>query len=95
MWAKGAGATAGASAESDEELNASVAAEPELAEPERFYPDIFEVDAIASKRKSGRGYQYLIKWKDYKEEDNTWEAASKVEKTAKELVDAQSWRFNC
>ena len=30
----------------------------------------------------------MIKWKDYKEEDNTWEAASKVEKTAKELVDA-------
>lgn len=60
----------------------------ELAEPERFHPDIFEVEAVVSKRAAGRGYQYLIKWKGYPESANSWEAASKVEITAKQLTDA-------
>ena len=41
-----------------------------------------------AKRPAGRGHQYMIKWLNYKDTENTWEAASSVRKTAQELVDA-------
>ena len=36
------------------------------------YPE-YEVEEILSARKQGRGIQYLVKWKDYGNEENTWE----------------------
>jgi len=36
------------------------------------YPG-YEVEEILSARKRGRGIQYLVKWKDYGNEENTWE----------------------
>src|SRR5882757_11328057 len=36
------------------------------------YPE-YEVEEILSSRKRGRGIQYLVKWKDYGNEENTWE----------------------
>jgi len=33
----------------------------------------YEVKEILSARKQGRGIQYLVKWKDYGNEENTWE----------------------
>ena len=42
---------------------------PELIEGEPEY----EVEAIISHRRSGKGHQYLIKWKGYPTGKNTWE----------------------
>ena len=42
---------------------------PDLIENEHEY----EVETIISPRRSGRGYQYLVKWKGYSTGDNTWE----------------------
>ena len=33
----------------------------------------YEVEEILAARKRGRGVQYLVKWKDYGNEENTWE----------------------
>ena len=33
----------------------------------------YEVEAIISHRRQGRGHAYLIKWKDYPTAENTWE----------------------
>ena len=34
-------------------------------------PDLFEVEAIAGKRKAGRGHQYYVKWLGYPDSENT------------------------
>ena len=33
----------------------------------------YEVEAINAHRRQGRGYFYLVKWKDYPLAKNTWE----------------------
>jgi Chromo (CHRromatin Organisation MOdifier) domain len=33
----------------------------------------YEVESILAHRRKGNGYQYLIKWKNYRPNDNTWE----------------------
>ena len=38
----------------------------------------YEVEAILGMRKCGRGMQYLVKWKGYGPEENTWESAQNV-----------------
>lgn len=35
--------------------------------------DYFEVEQIIERRKKGRGWQYLVKWKGYDDSQNTWE----------------------
>jgi hypothetical protein len=45
---------------------------PDLIEGEEHY----EVEAIRKHRKAGRGYSYLVKWKDYPTGEETWEPAS-------------------
>ncbi len=35
--------------------------------------DFYEVDRIVSHRKRGRGHQYLIRWKGYTAEDDSWQ----------------------
>ena len=42
---------------------------PDLIDGEPEY----EVEAINTHRRQGRGYLYLIKWKDYPSAKNTWE----------------------
>ena len=39
----------------------------------------YDVEKILKKKKRGRGYQYLVKWKDYAR--FTWEPASVMEDT--------------
>ena len=51
-------------------------------------PDIFEVEAICGKRKSGRGFQYLLKWCGYGETGSTWEASGRVQRSSPGLVEA-------
>jgi len=39
----------------------------------------FEVEKILAKRKANRaGYEYLVKWKDYPDSENTWEPAENL-----------------
>jgi hypothetical protein len=45
----------------------------------------YEVEAILKSRKRGRGFQYLVKWKDYPHSDNTWEPARNLT-SAKQLL---------
>ena len=42
---------------------------PDLIDGEPKY----EVEAINTHRRQGRGYLYLVKWKDYHLAENTWE----------------------
>ena len=56
---------------------------PELVNMEG-YPE-YEVEEILSARKWGRGIQYLVKWKDYWNEENTWEPCHHLDH-ASELI---------
>ncbi|KAI9265112.1 hypothetical protein BDA99DRAFT_42793 [Phascolomyces articulosus] len=40
--------------------------------------DEYEVERIVDHRKVGKKLQYYIKWKDYSDEDNTWESEANV-----------------
>ena len=54
---------------------------PDLIEGE----EEFEVEAIITHRKRGRGYQFLIKWVGYPSSDNTWETEGHL-KGAQEIL---------
>jgi hypothetical protein len=45
----------------------------------------YEIEEVLSSRKRGRGIQYLVKWKGYGNEENTWEAKGNMDK-AKEAI---------
>ena len=36
-------------------------------------PDTIDIESILDKRKDGRRVQYLIKWENYDDSENTWE----------------------
>ena len=46
---------------------------------------VYEVEKILDKRGRGRMAEYLIKWRNYGDEENTWEPASNL-KEAKEAI---------
>jgi hypothetical protein len=46
----------------------------------------FEVEEILASRKRGRGVQYLIKWKGYDHNENTWEPKGNIS-NAKESIE--------
>jgi Chromo (CHRromatin Organisation MOdifier) domain len=50
---------------------------PEIAplakEVERLLEEEYEVEAILDKRKRGRKIEYLIKWKNYPDDELLWE----------------------
>ncbi len=43
-----------------------------VKDPSDLTAESFEVEKIVAKRKAGREYEYLVKWKDCPEEENTW-----------------------
>jgi len=51
----------------------------------------YEVEEILAHRRRGRGHQYLVKWKGYGMEENTWEPLSNLW-GAKDLVEEFSRR---
>ena len=46
---------------------------------------VYEVEKILDKRGRGRVAEYLIKWRNYGDQENTWEPASNL-KEAKEAI---------
>jgi hypothetical protein len=47
---------------------------PDLIDGEHEY----EIEAIIAHKKKGRGFQYLVKWKDYATAENTWEPEKNI-----------------
>ena len=45
----------------------------------------YEVETIRGVRKRGRGYQFLVHWKGYSDEDDTWTAESNLD-NAREAI---------
>jgi Chromo (CHRromatin Organisation MOdifier) domain len=45
----------------------------------------YEIEAILSHRRIGRGYQYLIKWKGYSTAENSWEPEKNLEHSKQTL----------
>jgi hypothetical protein len=41
----------------------------------------YEVESILKVRRKGRGLQYLVHWKGYSHEEDTWEPKRNVEET--------------
>ena len=60
----------------------------EATEHSAIDPDHFEVEAIVAKKKSGRGHAYMLKWLNFADSFNTWEAAGRIKATAPQLVAA-------
>src|SRR5580765_1410605 len=46
----------------------------------------WEVERILNKRKIGKGYQYLVKWKNYPAYEATWEPSKNLKGSAEELI---------
>lgn len=44
--------------------------------------DVFEVDKIVAQRRKGNRIEYRVRWKGYKESDDTWQLAKDINKTA-------------
>lgn len=61
--------------------------ELELVDGEEEY----EVEAILGHRRSGRGYRYLIRWKDMSSEEDSWEPVIHL-KNAQELLNEYKLR---
>jgi hypothetical protein len=64
---------------------------PDIEPPE---DDEYEVEKILKSRKQGNGFQYLIKWKDYDETENTWEPTKHIPKQLIEEFRRQDSRLN-
>lgn len=47
----------------------------------------YEVEEILKHRKKGRGFQYLIKWKDYPMNERTWEPVRHLLPGAKKILE--------
>jgi hypothetical protein len=50
----------------------------------------YEVDFIQAKRKRGRGVQYLVRWKDYPPEEDTWVALTNLKNAPDAIRDFES-----
>jgi hypothetical protein len=55
---------------------------PEIHDNEEF----FEVEVILDKKRKGRGFQYLVRWKGCSPEHDSWEPAQKVQRKAADAV---------
>ena len=47
----------------------------------------YKIEEVVSSQKCGRGIQYLIKWKGYGNEENTWEVRSNMAKVKDAIKD--------
>jgi hypothetical protein len=60
--------------------------------PPPLYADkrggVYEVEAILAKRRVGKSWQYLVKWKGYDETENTWEPLAHVRHLADDVAAA-------
>mmetsp|Transcript_14973 Transcript_14973/g.23179 ORF Transcript_14973/g.23179 Transcript_14973/m.23179 type:complete len:134 (+) Transcript_14973:181-582(+) len=54
--------------------------------------DFYEVEAVVGQRKKKGRYEYLIKWKGYASDQNTWEPIANLNKSARE--EARAYRKN-
>lgn len=54
----------------------------EVTNPPPLYADkaggVYEVESILGKKKAGRSWKFLVKWKGYQDFDNTWEPLKNV-----------------
>jgi len=55
--------------------------------------EVYDVEAIANSRRAGKakggGVEYLVKWLDYGEEENTWEPGASLDNPqVRGLIDA-------
>jgi len=46
----------------------------------------WEIERILNKRKIGKGYQYLVKWKNFPAYEATWEPSKNLKGSAEELI---------
>jgi transposase InsO family protein len=51
---------------------------PPIAPSDSNGDAVWEVERVTAKRKSGRGVQYLVSWKGYPAEENTWQSRSSL-----------------
>jgi hypothetical protein len=54
----------------------------------------YEVEEIINHRKCGRGYQYLVKWKNYPLNECTWEPARHLVPRVKKILDKYQKEHN-
>jgi hypothetical protein len=54
--------------------------------------DRYEVETILNSRKRGKGVQYLVKWKGYSHNENTWEPSRNID-DAKDLITQYHTQF--
>jgi transposase InsO family protein len=60
---------------------------PPEAEADSNGDEVFVVERIVAKRKRGRSMQFLVAWKGYPPEENTWEPRSSLRGAAEALAD--------
>ncbi len=54
--------------------------------------DVYEVEAVVGQRKRKGRYEYLIKWKGYASDENTWEPIANLNESARE--ETRAYRNN-
>jgi transposase InsO family protein len=59
---------------------------PPVAQTDSNGDEVFEVERIMAQRKRGRSMQYLVAWKGYPAEENTWENRGKLLSGAKDAL---------
>ena len=63
-----------------------------VTSPPPLYADkrggVYEVEAIIAKKRVGKSWQYLVKWKGYDETENTWEPLAHVRHLADDVAAA-------
>ena len=59
---------------------------PPVAQADSNGDQVFEVDRIVAQRKRGRAMQFLVAWKGYPPEENTWEPRSALTRSAAQAL---------
>jgi len=63
---------------------------PPTAEADSNGDAEFEVERIVARKRAGRGYRYLVQWKGYPPEENTWEPRSALQGAKEALADFEA-----